>query len=341
MSRTAVAEVLALRTAPETSRALSDVADVVVDAALRLAEREVAADPNDGGELQTRMCVVAMGRFGGREMGYGSDADVMFVHDPLPGADETRAQSQAVAIATRLRALLGGAGVEPALEIDADLRPEGRNGPLVRTLAAYAEYYGRWSAPWEAQALLRARPMAGDPGLCERFVELVAPVRYPKGGADAATVREVRRLKARMEAERLPRGVEPARHLKLGRGGLSDVEWTVQLLQMRHAHEVPGLRTPSTLPALDAATEAGLLAEGDAEILREAWLLSSRLRDAIVLWTGRAGGQMGDVLPHDLRGLHGLARMLGFPPGSGAELEETYLRTGRRARAVMERVFYG
>lgn len=337
MARTAMAEVLALRSAPETSEALTDVADVVLSGTLRAVEREMAE--REG--LVTRLCVVGMGRFGGREMGYGSDADVMFVHEPTAGADETQAQAQAGAIATRLRALLGGTGQEPPLEVDADLRPEGRNGPLVRTLASYAEYYGRWSSPWESQALLRARPMAGDPDLCMRFVELVAPVRYPVGGADAAAVREVRRLKARMEAERLPRGVDPARHLKLGRGGLSDVEWSAQLLQLGHAHAAPGLRTPSTLRALDAAAAAGLLDGADAAALREAWLLSSRLRDAIVLWTGRPGAAMGDVLPHDRRALNGLARMLGLPPGSGGTLEETYLRTARRARAVMERVFYG
>lgn len=337
LARTAVAEVLALRTAPATSTALTAAADVAMEGVLRTVERQVEA--TDG--LLTRLSVIAMGRYGGGEMGYGSDADVMFVHQPLPGADETRAQAQATAMATRLRALLGGTGPEPALEVDADLRPEGRNGPLVRTLASFAEYYGRWSSPWEAQALLRARPCVGDAELGERFVDLVAPVRYPAGGAAASVVKEIRRIKARMEAERLPRGVDPARHLKLGRGGLSDVEWTVQLLQLLHAHEVPGLRTPSTLDALAAAVDAGLLAEPDAAILQEAWLLSSRLRDGIVLWTGRSGGAMADVLPHDRRALSGLARMLGLPPGSGAELEETYLRTGRRARAVMERVFYG
>ena len=337
VARTAVAEVLALRAAPESSEALTDAADVVLTSTLRVVERELAVrEP-----VVTKLCVVAMGRFGGREMGYGSDADVLFVHEPLPGADETRAQAQATAMATRLRAMLGGTGPEPGLEVDADLRPEGRNGPLVRTLASYAEYYQRWSSPWESQALLRARPMAGDADLRVRFVELIAPVRYPAGGADASVVREVRRLKARMEAERLPRGVDPARHLKLGRGGLSDVEWTVQLLQLCHAHEAPGLRTPSTLRALDAAAGAGLLGERDAVILREAWVLASRLRDGIVLWTGRPGGQRGDVLPHDPRALNGLARMLGLPPASGAELEELYLRKARRARAVMERVFYG
>lgn len=336
MARTAVAEVLGSSTVT-TGEALTAAADVVLAGALRIAEYE--ARHSAEGAL-TRTVVVAMGRLGGEELGYGSDADVLFVHDPLPGADEARAQAQAMTVAQRVRQLLGEVGPEPALEVDADLRPEGRNGPLVRSLASYAEYYQRWSSPWESQALLRARPVAGDPELGERFVALVDPLRYPAGGADAATLREVRRLKARMEAERLPRGVEPARHLKLGRGGLSDVEWTVQLLQLRHGHEVADLRTTRTLAALDAAAAAGLVDDADADVLREAWLLSSRLRDALVLWSGRAGGAGADVLPHERRALAALARLAGYGPGSGAELEETYLRTGRRARAVVERVFY-
>ena len=338
MSRTAVAEVLGVSSVRTATRSLTAAADVVLGGALRIAEYEAEHGPQ--GRL-TAVSVIAMGRLGGRELGYGSDADVMFVHEPLAGVEEQPAQQQAVQIAMRVRALLGDVGPEPPLEVDADLRPEGRNGPLARTLASYAEYYQRWSSPWESQALLRARPVAGDPELGERFVELVRPLRYPEGGADAHVVREVRRLKARMEAERLPRGVDPSRHLKLGRGGLSDVEWTIQLLQLQHGHAVVGLQTPSTLEALDAARAAGLLDEHDTETLREAWLLSSQLRDALVLWTGRTGGAMADVLPHDRQALTGLSRLLGHGPGSGAELEETYLRTGRRARAVVERVFYG
>ena len=136
-----------------------------------------------------------------------------------------------------LRRLLGAPGSDPPLGLDADLRPEGKSGPMVRSLASYATYYERWSETWEAQALLRARPVAGDPGLGERFTALIDPIRWPAEGLDATQVREVRRLKARMEAERLPRGADRKAHFKLGMGGLSDVEWTVQLLQLEHAHE--------------------------------------------------------------------------------------------------------
>lgn len=337
-ARTAVGEVLGSTDVTRGAAALTAAAEVALAGALRIAEFEAKASA--AGQL-TRTCVVAMGRLGGREMGYGSDADVLFVHDPLPGADEAAAQAQAQAVATRTRALLSDVGPEPPLEVDADLRPEGRNGPLVRSLASYAEYYGRWSSPWEAQALLRARPVAGDADLGARFVALVEPLRYPRTGASPTVVKEVRRLKARMEAERLPRGLDPSRHLKLGRGGLSDVEWTAQLLQLQHAHEVPGLRTTSTLPALAAAADAGLLAADDLAHLVDAWLLASRLRNAVVLWTGRTGGSAADVLPHERTALAGLSRLVGFPPGSGVDLEELWLREGRRARAVVERVFYG
>lgn len=353
LARTGAAEVLGLLDPVGAAAAISDAADTVLEGGLRVARfaarADVGLDPS--GAEPTRLLVVAMGRLGGREMGYGSDADVMFVHDPLPDVDEKLAQDFALATARRLQSLLSAVGPEPALPVDADLRPEGRQGPLVRTLASYAEYYGRWSSVWEQQALLRARPVAGsvvgssvDDGgnLGERFTALVADVRYPEGGLSTAQVREIRRIKARVEAERLPRGVEPSRHLKLGRGGVSDVEWTAQLLQLQHGAHVPALRTTGTVAALDAAEAEGLLVSEDAAILRGAWHLASRLRSALVLWSGRTGGSTTDVLPHDRFALGGLARVLDTPGAdTGAELEELYLRTARRARGVMERVFYG
>ena len=169
-------------------------------------------------------------------------------------------------MANELRKLLAQPGSDPALEVDADLRPEGKQGPLVRTLDSYAAYYDKWSAVWEAQALLRAEAVVGDRELCGKFIELIDPLRWPRDGLTDQQVREIRTLKARMEAERLPRGADPKSHFKLGRGGLSDVEWTVQLLQMRHAHNSPGLRTTRTLPALRAAVEEGFVEAEDAQM---------------------------------------------------------------------------
>jgi glutamate-ammonia-ligase adenylyltransferase len=261
----------------------------------------------------------------------------MFVHEPLPGADGPDASRAAQAVANELRRLLALPGTDPPLAVDADLRPEGRQGPLVRTLDSYATYYAKWSAVWEAQALLRADATVGDPDLCRRFLELVDPLRFPARGLQDSDVREVRRIKARVDRERLPRGADPATHLKLGRGGLSDVEWTAQLLQMQHAHRAPGLRTTRTLIALRGAVEAGLLADEDARTLCEAWRTVSRVRNAIVLVRGKGS----DQLPRDARELAGVAQVLGYQPGTAEEMRNDYLRATRHASAVVERVFWG
>ena len=310
--------------------ALTDINAATLVGALHAATVAVCGD-----DPPMRLAVIGMGRFGGHELGYGSDADVLFVHEPRDGADEASATKAAFAVVNELRRLLQSPSTDPPLLLDADLRPEGRSGPLVRTLASYAAYYARWSEGWEAQALLRAEPVAGDPELGDRFVRLIDPLRYPADGPRDETVRQIRRLKARMETERLPRGADPTTHTKLGRGGLSDVEWTVQLLQLRHAGTVPALRTTRTRAALAAAGEAGLLSAEDVRVLDDAWLLATRVRNAVMLVRGRPG----DTFPSEPRQLAAVARYLGRE--SGGEMVEHYRRTTRRARAVVERVFYG
>ena len=290
-----------------------------------------------GSTLPTRFAVLGMGRFGGHELAYGSDADVLFVHEPRDGVDEREASEAAHTVVTEMRRLLQMPSTDPPLLIDTDLRPEGRSGPLVRTLKSYEAYYRRWSVVWEAQALLRAGYVAGDQDLARRFLSLTDTRRYPSDGLSADEVREIRRLKARMESERLPRGADPELHAKLGRGGLSDVEWTVQLLQLRHAGTVPGLRTTRTRTALAAAREAGLLPARDAAVLDEAWVLASRVRNAVMLVRGRAG----DTFPTEPRELAAVSRYLGYGPGHVGDMLEDYRRTTRRARAVVERRFYG
>jgi len=262
---------------------------------------------------------------------------VMFVHEPRDGTDEEAATRAAHAVAEELRGLLARPGPDPALPIDAGLRPEGRQGPLVRTLASYRAYYQRWSVPWEAQALLRGEPVAGDAALGDAFMTLADEFRYPAGGVGEPAVREIRRIKARMESERMPRGVDPALHLKLGPGGLADVEWVAQLLQLRNAHAVPALRTTRTLAALDAARDEGLIAAADAAALSSAWQLAARIRNAVMLVRGRAG----DTVPTSQPELGAVARLLGYPPDASQDLVQDYRRAARRARTVMERLFYG
>jgi glutamate-ammonia-ligase adenylyltransferase len=318
----------------EVGYALTDLTDATLEAALAVATGSVERER--GTALPARMAIIAMGRYGGYEMGYGSDADVMFVHDPLPDADPQLAASMAQAVAHELRTLLALPATDPPLEVDADLRPEGKQGPLVRSLDAFAAYYAKWSAVWEAQALLRAEPVAGDQDLKGRFRALIDPLRFPEAGLSGDDLREIRRIKARIDDERLPRGADPTTHFKLGRGGLADVEWTIQVLQLQYAGAVPDLRTTKTVEALSAAVAHGLLEESDAATLESAWKLASRARNATVLVRGRPS----DQLPHDARERAAVARILGYGPGETAAMVNDYQRSARLARAVVDRVFW-
>ncbi|GAB2960899.1 bifunctional [glutamine synthetase] adenylyltransferase/[glutamine synthetase]-adenylyl-L-tyrosine phosphorylase [Amycolatopsis acidiphila] len=334
MLRVAAADLLGLLDVRAVCEALSSVWVAVLQSALAAATRKRQAEL---GRKPANIAVIGMGRLGGAELGYGSDADVLFVCEANEGAEDGEAVRFASSVAETVRQMLGQPSADPPLQVDADLRPEGRGGPLVRTLESYRAYYARWGEVWEAQALLRARYIAGDDDLGERFIEMIDKIRYPEGGLDATRVREVRRMKARVQTERIPRGTDPNLNTKLGRGGLADVEWTVQLLQLRHAHELPALRTTATPSALSASVDAGLMDPQDAASLTEAWLLATRVRNATMLVRGKAS----DQVPSSGRDLAAVARVLGYSdeddPG---EFLDYYRRTTRRAHAIVERVFF-
>jgi glutamate-ammonia-ligase adenylyltransferase len=329
--RVACADLLGLLSVEAVCAALSGVWAAVLGSALDAVIRAQSGEP------KARLAVIGMGRLGGAELGYGSDADVLFVCEPIRGATEHEAVRWATGVAEKVRGLLAVPSPDPALMVDADLRPEGRTGPLVRTCESYQAYYTKWASPWEAQALLRARPLSGDADLGERFVAMVDPVRYPDAGLDPATVTEIRRIKARVDTERLPRGADRATHTKLGTGGLADVEWTVQLLQLQHAGELPALRTTSTLGGLRECAQAGVLDVADAEALAAGWTMATRARNAVTLVRGKAS----DQLPRSGRELAAVASAMGYPSGGDpGEFIDDYRRVTRRARAVVERVFY-
>lgn len=277
--------------------------------------------------------IVAMGRFGGQELGFGSDADVMFVYRTKSGDDSDKAQKSSERLISELHRLV----IDPQLqfEIDVGLRPEGKNGSVARSVDSYRAYYSRWGDIWENQALLRARMIFGSAQLVDEFNQVIDKFRYPEI-LESKSIVEIRRIKARIENERLPQGADPKRHLKLGRGSLSDVEWLVQLLQLKHGNEYPSIRTPKTLDALKALVESGLVESHDARVLAEAWTLSSRVRSAGVLCSNK----VSDVLSLDRRQLEGMSRILEYPGGSASLLEEDYLAHTRRSRQVFERIFY-
>jgi len=319
--RIAARDVLGFAAIEANERELARLADACVEAALR------ALGPS------LPFAVIGMGRFGGAELSYASDLDVLFVYDGEDAADFRAAER----VAEQLLTELGGITPEgQTFRVDPDLRPEGKKGALARSLSGYRAYYERWAQTWEFQALLKARPVAGDPTVASRFAALIEPFVYREALPEDA-VREVRRMKARIERERIPPGEDPRFHLKLGRGSLSDVEFTVQLLQLQHGADHPEIRVTSTIEALRELRTAGLLDAGDADALEEAYRFCERARNARYLLTGRPG----DALPTDGQEAMRLARLLGYELEPQARLRDDYRRVTRRARRVVERVFYG
>jgi [glutamine synthetase] adenylyltransferase / [glutamine synthetase]-adenylyl-L-tyrosine phosphorylase len=321
---------------------LSALAQACLAAGLLIAMREAGEGSRSPGELglgppgppPVRLAVLAMGKLGGAELSYTSDLDVVFCHEPVPGADPEVAGRAADRVLKEL--LRGLSAVTPegtAFEVDPNLRPEGRNGPLSRTLGSYRAYWDRWAEPWERQALIKVRPVAGDHELAERFCQEAA-ARVYVDPIDPATVIEVRRMKARVESERLPAGADPKLHLKLGPGGLADVEWTAQLLQLRFGATRPEVRAQPTLAALDALATAGALDPGEAAWLADAYRLCLRIRNLAYLVAGRPV----DSLPTDPVALERLARVMGEP--GRQRLLEDYRRATRRARRVVDKRFW-
>jgi len=335
--RVALADGAGLLTVSKVGVALSDIDGIAVDSILRVL---LEADIKQHGH-HADIAVIAMGRQGGQEIGYGSDADVMFVQRPVDGAESQAAQEQALRVVTELisassRPLKPAIPAEVKLKVDADLRPEGKAGALVRSLDSYAQYYARWVDVWERQALLRARPMAGDRRLGLDFINLINPIRYGRA-LDEQEIKEIRKIKARVESERLPRGADPSRHLKLGRGSLSDVEWLVQFFQLQYAQDHESLRTTTTREGLKALAELKILSKTESKTLDTAWTLSTKIRSAEIITSGRSS----DVLPRSARDMEAVGRWCGYEANQGYQLEEDYLKATRRSRAIFERRFYG
>jgi glutamate-ammonia-ligase adenylyltransferase len=296
-----------------TGRDVSAVAEAVLETALS------AIDPG------VPFAVVALGRFGGAALSYASDLDVVFVH----GGDGPSAFEAADHAAKQLLRLVNGAAPSDRIfEVDAKLRPEGAQGAMSRSIEGYVQYFDRWAQVWERQAYLRARPVAGDRELGQSLIDALDSRVWDDGLSDDH-VREIRRMKARVEKERLPANVDPTYHLKLGRGSLSDVEWTAQLLQLRH-----GVRAPDTIEALLGLRQAGHLAPDDADTLIETYRFLEHTRNRLVLVTGATT----DTLPTQPEPLMWVARSLGT---NAADLREDFRRATRRTRRVVERVFYG
>ena len=316
--RIAARDVLGEAPMEATLGALSDSADAAITGALHILTQE---DPNGFG-------VIAMGKWGGHELSYGSDVDLMYVFDDEHSRD--RGLHLAIGLS---RVLSEPSRYGEAYELDADLRPEGRKGPMARSLDGFRRYYAEWSEPWELLALVRARPAAGDEDVLESFTNITEPVIWREQLPDEIA-REIRSIKARVEAERIPPGEDADFHLKLGPGGLSDIEFLTQLLQLKHGGAMPELRVTGTFPALHRLREAEILSAAAYDSLHDSYLFCTRVRLRLHLQQG----SVSNSLPTDPDSTARLAASLGFERTS--ELREQYRRYTRRARRSFEQLFY-
>lgn len=320
--------------------AMSDVFDAILDATLQWSMREAVSVMNLNAP-QAEIAIIALGRYGGREVNFCSDADIMVIYKPVGEVcDLNAAHRFAQKTVDILRNILQGPlTLEPKIMVDLDLRPEGKDGPLVRSLESCENYYRQWSSTWEHQALLRARFAAGSKELADALLDgVVNELRYAANPLSDSQLAEIRKLKARMEAERLPRGVSRDSHLKLGRGGLSDVEWTVQLMQLQYASKHESLRVVGTMQALKALQSEHFISDEDAEVLSRCWHMCSAVRNANFLWSGSMA--RADIIPTDSYSLGGIATYLGYEPNQGRVFENDLLATMRQCREIMSRLFY-
>lgn len=323
--RISTADIFGLLSTEDVVRALSDLTDSTLESALATYRHINPIDDLD-------VAIIGLGRYGGREITYASDADVVLVFDTK--RDLEISSTYVSELATALQRNFSLSAASPPLAIDYDLRPEGKNGPTARSIHSYRDYYEKWSLTWENQALLRARHVAGNVTLGNLFLDVINPFRYPSEGLTESQLRDIRMMKARVESERLPRGIDPKLHLKLGPGGLSDIEWLVQIVQLNLAHERPELKTISTIEVLNLLPQVIGLPVSDVNDCKEAWLMASKLRNYLHIVESKDK----DALILQPKTLSLLAYLLHEQTPS--QVLEHWLRLARRARKIFTQVVY-
>ena len=299
----------------ETGAAIARVGDRVIQEAM------------DDAAPSLPFAVIGLGKLGAQELNFASDLDLVFVYEGEGPGDLKRA----VGAAEQVMAGVKARGWEP----DADLRPEGRNGPLARSIAGYLEYWERYAETWEFQTLLRARHLAGDEDLGRRFVSNAGDFAYPPDGLTIDRVSQIRHMRERIERERVKPPEAGKFHFKLGYGSLSDVQFAVEVSLMRYGGADPSLRTPRTLEAIDRLAERKLLEGGVARDLGHAFVFLSDVKNALEV-DRRLHAEAVPAQPADQ---DVLARRLGYEEYPRQSFIDDYLRITRRCRRAMDRVF--
>jgi len=327
----------------EVATGISNIADAAVERALRLAMAELTAihgTPRDGAANEARITVIGLGKLGGGELNYSSDIDLLFLYseDGRTDSNQDRAISNRdffARVVERLRKLLADQTPQGhCYRVDLRLRPEGSTGVLARTVRSALDYYRKRGRTWERQALIKARAIAGDLELGQRsFIAEIADFVYgsPLAVADILSIKKQKR-----EIERRSGG---ARQVKAGPGGIRDVEFTVQFLQLLNGDRLPEVRHPGTLPALRRLTAAGALTAEEHDALSESYIflriVEHRLQTLNELQT--------HLLPADAEGLRRLALRMGLGSGGRDPLKafrRLHARHTGAARKILERLFH-
>lgn len=293
-------DLLGLLNMPAVTRQLSHLADGLIDACLHIAAGQTRCDP-------AGFVVLAMGKLGGSELNYSSDIDLIFLAE--------REAMNYVRLGEKFIENLSRVTAEGFLyRVDMRLRPWGRSGPLVNTYEAHLRYLERHAYTWERQALIKARPVAGDLVVGETFLYKAEPLIYELEGHDVRT--QLREMKQRTE-ENLRRNGREWGQVKLGAGSIRDIEFVAQYLQLAHGRQYPDIRSRNTLDALRRLLAAGLLSTSDYHICVEGYTFLRTIEHYLQI----TDYQQTHALPDDIPGVARLAHRLGFegPPQIAAE----------------------
>lgn len=350
MLRIAARDLARLANATGITQEISAVADVCLSAVLRLALSQAEAKLGrpyhknaDDEWTPTEFVVLGLGKLGGEELNYSSDVDLMFVYSeegfvfrdpPARNASTQRALSSHQSYKRVVQAFVSEVtrstpdGV--LHRIDLRLRPEGDAGPLVRSVSSYENYYAQWGQTWERMMLIKARYVAGDPELAAEFLETVQPFRYPRS-LNEGVLREIATMKARTESEIVKSG-EIDRNVKLGRGGIREIEFTAQTLQLLHAGRVPFLQGRQTLPTIQKLVQYNFMERDEAASLESAYLFLRDVEHRVQM----ENNLQTHTIPADAKARERLGRLMGFK--SATEFEKARAEHSRNVRAAYERL---
>ena len=350
MMRVAARDLARIGNVAEITREISDVADICLDGVWQVCHRQLVErlgqpyhqDAN-GHWQPTAACVCGLGKLGGRELNYSSDVDVIFVYSEegnvfKEAPCKNKAPSSALTnhqffnrlaeafISEVTRLTPDGA----FYRIDLRLRPEGETGPLSRSIAGYENHYAQWGQTWERMMLIKARGAAGDEGFATEFLEAIQSFRYPRS-INEGVFREVAAMKDRIENEVVKPG-ELERNVKLGRGGIREIEFIAQVLQLLHGGRQPFLQGPQTLACLEKLVQYELLSAQESRLLTEAYCFLREVEHRLQMEDNR----QTHTIPTDRHAQERLARLMGF--ATLKEFEATHRTHTDNVRRIFDRL---